>query len=189
MANNRHCGECTLCCRLLPVPTVPKGAHERCRHQGRTGCAIYTRRPRACELWSCLWLLGEDTGPRPDRAHLVVDVSPDFIDADDKVTGEQSRIIVTQVWLDPAYPSAHTAPAFRQWLDKSRRVALVRGAGSQATVLVPPSCNSEGRWWTIEASEGTGIHTPADIAAALLAAKDGPRPADDPFFIAGGPDD
>src|SRR5580765_5282061 len=101
---DRACGDCQLCCKLLPMPELDKPANTRCQHQKfKTGCAIYTRRPRGCMYWSCRWLLGVDTAdvPRPDRAHYVIDPTPDFIRMIDNTTGElQANIEVVQVWID-----------------------------------------------------------------------------------------
>ena len=42
MNTHRRCGDCQLCCKLLPVRELSKGASERCRHQrvGK-GCTVY----------------------------------------------------------------------------------------------------------------------------------------------------
>jgi|SRR5215472_6001155 len=87
----RHCGGCTLCCKLLPIrydtgdhsatidamvkaemakisdfagmtPDFDKPAGERCPHQrSGKGCSIYGRRPLGCRIWNCAWLGGHDT--------------------------------------------------------------------------------------------------------------------------------
>lgn len=81
---NRTCGDCQLCCKLLPVRAVGKGANERCRHQrfGK-GCAIYHHPsfPVECRVWSCRWLVDPEAHglSRPDRTHYVVDIMPDFL--------------------------------------------------------------------------------------------------------------
>lgn len=86
----RQCGDCQLCCKLLPMsaassapqtlalmvergmmpaavaktmtPDFYKPAGERCPHQRHhKGCMIYGRRPFGCRMWSCRWLTGDDT--------------------------------------------------------------------------------------------------------------------------------
>lgn len=86
----RQCGDCQLCCKLLPMkaggegertaalmvesglmspaeaahmtPDFDKPAGERCPHQRHhKGCMIYPRRPFGCRTWTCRWLSGEDT--------------------------------------------------------------------------------------------------------------------------------
>lgn len=90
----RRCGECTLCCKLLPMAQRPddvhgaihamvehglasyadyagaraewtKAAGQRCQYQRRTGCAIYADRPGSCRMWSCRWLSADDTADLP----------------------------------------------------------------------------------------------------------------------------
>ena len=141
----RRCGDCQLCCKLLPVrerdddatvkamvgagmptptwgadmvPSFDKPANTRCQHQRHgKGCMIYDRRPLACRLWSCRWLTEADTADqhRPDRAHLVLDAMPDHVTLRDNGTGEMRRYEVIQVWVDPAYPDAHRDPTFRAY--------------------------------------------------------------------------
>jgi hypothetical protein len=55
-ASGRHCGGCTLCCKLLPVPAIDKPRGQLCRHctPGR-GCNIYRDRPGVCRDWNCGW--------------------------------------------------------------------------------------------------------------------------------------
>jgi hypothetical protein len=79
---NRQCGDCQLCCKLLPIQELNKAAGDRCQHQRHgIGCNIYPNRPNCCQLWNCRWLAGDNTGARPDHAHYVVDIMPDYITA------------------------------------------------------------------------------------------------------------
>lgn len=93
----RQCGECTLCCNLLPVRSLDKGANERCKHQrGLKGCAVYASLERVspeCRLWSCRWISNSDTAElrRPDRSHYVIDPSPNYIEVEDE-TGARTPI-------------------------------------------------------------------------------------------------
>jgi hypothetical protein len=143
----RHCGDCQLCCRLLPTKEIGKRANTKCAHQCRKGCAIYSKRPISCRAWSCQWLLGFDVGQRPDRSHLVIDPVPDYVDVVDNATGARKPLAVVQVWIDPAYPDAHRDPAFRRWLDQRRSPALIRYGSEQGFVLAPPSANANGVWY------------------------------------------
>src|SRR4051812_46218248 len=99
----RQCGDCQLCCKLLPVPPLRKGAGEKCKHQkfGK-GCTVYHTQamPPECGFWNCRWLVGDDTAdmPRPDRAHYVIDIMPDFVTVTDNVTGATQKIQVVQIW-------------------------------------------------------------------------------------------
>lgn len=157
---NRSCGDCTLCCRLLPVVGVDKPANTRCRHQTHKGCAVYgkvaapigrPRMPLECKLWSCRWLVAEGTRDmrRPDRSHYVVDVMPDFVIAQDGPEGEKIRIEALQVWVDPHHRDAHRDPALRAYLAKAGEdglVTIVRFGANDGFTLVPPALSSSGDW-------------------------------------------
>lgn len=126
----RHCGDCSLCCKLLPmqsgadrqgrrpealamavavgmaVPGIPdfeKPAGERCPHQRHgKGCAVYKRRPFGCQIWNCRWLVADDTADlrRPDRAGYVIDLMPDFVTLVDNATGGKRNVQVVVIWVD-----------------------------------------------------------------------------------------
>src|SRR5215831_522676 len=87
----RRCGECTLCCKLMPMQPEPgyrertmitmieagvatpedfavmlpeweKPAGERCKYQRHgKGCTVYRQRPFGCKYWNCRWLVHDDT--------------------------------------------------------------------------------------------------------------------------------
>jgi hypothetical protein len=142
----RQCGDCQLCCRLVPVPPLGKKANQRCEHQkfGK-GCAVYhtAQMPSACALWNCRWLTGDDTADlsRPDRSHYVIDIMPDYITLQNNETGKQFQVQVVQVWLDPKHPDAHRDPALTAYLTRRAEegiAALVRLDAKRAITLFPP---------------------------------------------------
>ena len=177
----RQCGDCQLCCRLLPMQdnepwrpgvSINKAAGERCPHQkfGK-GCGIYANRPFACKMWNCRWLV-DDAGEtaRPDRSHLVIDVMPDFITAVDNETGKKHQIQVVQVWIDPKYPNAHRDPAFRRWLAKQAEkgiAALIRYNSHDALTIMAPPMNPAGEWIEIRGDSTEKTHTLDDMVNAL----------------------
>jgi hypothetical protein len=156
MTIKRECGDCQLCCRLVPLDDNPrnarpwaaafqKPANTKCPHQRYgCGCSIYPTRPLSCQLWNCRWLKGEDTGSRPDRAHYVVDVMPDWVIADDG-DGEQ-EVQVIQIWIDPKHPNAHRDPKLRAYIETQNLPALVRNGNDSAVFLVPPLLSRERQW-------------------------------------------
>lgn len=157
----RHCGDCTLCCRLLPIKEIGKPANTRCTSQRHTGCRVYRKAgfPTSCALWNCAWLVDDDARDlrRPDRAHYVIDTIPDFV----RITedGVVTKIPVIQIWCDPAYPDAHRDPALRDWLAAKAAVTpcfgLVRYSSGDAFVLIPPALNGTDHW-----IEGTSNSAP-----------------------------
>ena len=170
MSAHRRCGDCTLCCKLLPMREFDKPSGQRCAHQ-RTGkgCAIYQRRPPSCALWNCRWLV-DDAGEtsRPDRSHAVIDVMPDYIGAQDDETGEVMEIPVVQIWVDPSYPDAHRDPELRAWLDQTKQVALIRYSATDGFVLFPPSRMKSREWMEKRsANDEKAAHSAADIFRVL----------------------
>lgn len=146
---DRHCGECTLCCKLLPVKELEKGADTRCQHQGRKGCAIYHQLgfPGSCGLWNCAWLGGEDV-PRPDRCGWVVDIVPDMVYAQNNETGEQQQILVSVVWVEPGRDPTFD-PKLRRYAERcaEKNMAVMLRFGSHRAVIVfPPALASDGKW-------------------------------------------
>src|SRR3954471_19848386 len=119
----RQCGDCQLCCKLLPVPPLRKRAGEKCKHQkfGK-GCTVYHTRamPPECGLWNCRWLVGDDTAdmPRPDRAHYVIDIMPDFITVTDNEAGVTQKIQVVQIWIDPKHPDVIYSQSLRDYMER-----------------------------------------------------------------------
>ena len=162
-AYERRCGDCTLCCKLLPVRELDKAAGEVCQHQrSRKGCTVYKQRaqPMTCRIWSCMWLRNDDAEDlaRPDRSHYVIDPSPDYIELLNHEDGKVMRVDVVQIWVDPKHPNAHRDPALRAWIDRRAKrlghAALVRFDSRRSLHLFPPSMSADGRW---HERQGTAI--------------------------------
>ena len=124
-----------------------KPAGERCPHQRHgKGCAIYARRPFGCRMWSCRWLVNDDTSDlsRPDRSHYVIDIAPDFVTAD---TGEYIPVI--QIWVDPNYPDAWHDDRLLAYLERRGAegyAALIRYNAHEAQALFPPTMTNGAGW-------------------------------------------
>ena len=154
----RQCGEFQLCCKLLPVPPLGKGAGQACSFQKfRKGCAVYhtARMPIECGLWNCRWLVNDDAADlsRPDRSHYVIDLMPDFITLQNGETGEADNIQVVQIWVDPSYPDAHRDPALRQWIFRRAQdgiAALIRFDARRAITIFAPPFDANGEWHEID---------------------------------------
>jgi hypothetical protein len=158
----RQCGDCQLCCKLLPVhddepwrpgDPIHKAANERCPHQKYgVGCAIYAARPYCCKIWFCRWVVNDEAGdlPRPDRAHYVIDMMPDEIQLTDNTTGEITKATVVVVWVDPAYrDEVMRDRKLRAWLARKAEQgfpALFRFSERDAVGAFAPVFNEDGEW-------------------------------------------
>jgi len=151
----RQCGDCQLCCKLLPVPPLQKAGGTPCQFKKfHKGCTVYhqPKMPMECMLWNCRWLVNDDADElsRPDRAHFVIDVMPDFITVNQG--DEKQNIEVVQIWIDPRYPEAHRYPALRRWMFRRAeegKAALVRYNPKEAIVIFAPPFDAEGEWHEI----------------------------------------
>lgn len=116
---SKHCGDCTLCCKVMEIEQLGKPAHSWCPHcQPRHGCTIYRERPTECGAFNCLWLLNDllDDRWKPNKAKLVLTTSEDGI----------------EVRCDPVFPNAWRRPPYqaqiREWADS--------GEANDVTVIV-----------------------------------------------------
>ncbi len=166
---NRKCGDCQLCCRLVPVPAIGKPATQRCQHQSHAkGCRIYPSRPFACIAYSCRWLTDNDTTDlrRPDRAHYLIDPMPEFVRLQPGDGSGEFQLPVIQIWCDPKFADAHRDPALREYLERRSKdgyAAVVRYGSADAFVLFPPSMTSDAQW-----HEKTGQHEKEHSVAEIL---------------------
>lgn len=148
----RQCGTCTLCCKLMPVEEIDKKANTRCKHQTfAKGCKVYSTpsMPSSCKMWNCRWIVSDDTAdlPRPDRAHYVIDMVPDFITVGQH--DANTRVDVVVVWVDRAFPDAHRDPNLRAYLARRGEegyAALIRYNSSEGFVLFPPTMTPDGQF-------------------------------------------
>jgi hypothetical protein len=164
---SRSCGDCTLCCKLLPVVELAKGANERCKYQRRTGCRVYHRAgmPVCCGLWNCAWLAGEPVS-RPDRSHCVIDILPDFVTGTHEEDGHEDRIDVTVIWVDPAYRDAWRTDEMRAYIERRAKegvATLIRFNERDGLCVFAPPLTSDGKWWEKEGPSSGRNHTPAEI--------------------------
>jgi hypothetical protein len=172
----RQCGDCTLCCRLLPVRSLDKLAGQRCQHQSHArGCKVYARLGSVspeCRLWSCRWLVNDDTADlsRPDRSHYVLDLMPDFVTLRDDATGEAQHVQVVQIWVDPKHPDAHRDPALRAYLERcaeDNTIGLVRWDNEAAIAIFPPALSADQQWHEVKSNFRLKDHSVEEKIAAL----------------------
>jgi hypothetical protein len=156
MTTDRICGSCTACCKLVPVESLQKPAGEKCPHQRhRTGCAIYARRPFDCRVWNCRWLVndGADDLPRPDHAHYVLDIMPDFIHQV-YANGDRNDVQVMQLWVDPAHRDAWREPRCMAYIEKMAATrnlpTVVRYSSTEAVTVFAPAIAEDGQWHEVD---------------------------------------
>jgi len=175
----RSCGDCQLCCKLLPVREIAKLANTRCQHQKRgKGCGVYHTKamPPSCKLWSCRWLVTDRTQSlrRPDRAGYVVDIMPDYVTIRNDLDGSFQHVAVIQIWVDPARPNLwrydYDLLAYLDHMGREENLrALIRNGSNDAIFVSPPSLNPDGTWFIHESGVSGPAHTPVDYAKAGFA--------------------
>lgn len=91
-----ECGECTACCTVLGIGELHKPEFAPCRHLCATGCSVYSKRPKECATYKCIWRDSQDrespldTHLRPDNLGVIVEVqdTPHF----------GNVVVVREVW-------------------------------------------------------------------------------------------
>lgn len=170
----RRCGDCQLCCKLLPVKGVAKPAGKPCQFQKfHKGCSVHhtARMPVECGVWNCRWLINDDASElsRPDRAHYVLDPLPDFVTVTTE-GGERINLQVVQIWIDPDYPDAHHDPALRRWLFRRAQdgiAALIRFDERDAMTLLAPPFTADGQWLQVRGGAREKQHSFDEVLEAL----------------------
>ena len=68
----KECGDCTLCCLLLPVPGVKEGINTNCKFCTHH-CTIHEKRPDICRTFDCEWKLKNDMSEelKPNRCNVI----------------------------------------------------------------------------------------------------------------------
>jgi hypothetical protein len=149
----RQCGSCTLCCKLLPVRELEKPGNTRCIHQSRKGCGIYRKPgfPPSCHLWSCRWLVADDTTDmiRPDRAGYVIDLMPDILRLENNDSGELvQEVEVVQIWVEAGTDPLRDKRLLRYAERQAKRgvALLLRYSDGAAKTVFAPALASDGHW-------------------------------------------
>ncbi len=73
--DERECGSCSLCCKLMRVPWLDKPSGTWCQHVRKgQGCAIYETRPEGCRNFACGYLYWPKAGQHwfPARCSMVI---------------------------------------------------------------------------------------------------------------------
>lgn len=127
---DKQCGKCNLCCKLMIIPELEKPDNVWCTHCDiGTGCRIYDARPQMCRDFRCHYLtddvLGEEWNPA--RSHFVL--------------RSDGNMLIVQV--DPHRPDAWKRPPYYVALHKHAANIYRKGGqivariGDQAVAILP----------------------------------------------------
>jgi hypothetical protein len=127
----RSCGDCTLCCKVYPVPVMEKPRGVWCKEckPGR-GCGIWQDRPQFCREFHCTYILDQRLGPewKPNVAKFVMNWAA------------KGMLHVT---VDPNFPlSYRKEPYYRALKDTSRACmakdeSIVIFSGNNKYLMLP----------------------------------------------------
>lgn len=123
-----ECGNCTECCTLLEVRAIRKPRLVGCKFLSDGGCGIYTRRPAACKVFTCIWL---EAGQRGETAFDLVD-RPDFSHVVLGPTNVPERDTL-YVHVDPKFPEAWKKGRVGEYID------LMRKRGKKIVIFIGDS--------------------------------------------------
>jgi hypothetical protein len=116
IVQDRGCGGCTMCCKLLSVEELETPPLSWCPHCITTaGCGIYADRPTECRQFYCEYLLDAGMGEhwKPSRCKMVV------------VLEEHVNELV--IHTDPARPHAWRREPFHSDIRSWARTAARKG--------------------------------------------------------------
>jgi hypothetical protein len=134
VVQDRACGSCTLCCKVMGVADFDKPAGKWCPHcRPGNGCGIHAMRPFVCRVFYCEWMICKGLGPewKPERSKFALFKTND------------GRRLTAHV--DPGYPSAWRASPyyenFKIWASEAVRQVPMHQVdvmvGERLTVVLP----------------------------------------------------
>ncbi len=91
----RACGGCTLCCKVLAVPSLDKPKDVWCPHcKTDWGCKIYDSKPGECDNFLCVYLVNPeiDEAWKPSKSRIVL--------------ASENKGLKLVAYVDPARPDA-----------------------------------------------------------------------------------
>lgn len=104
MVPSRECGNCTVCCKVLPIKSLEmnKTSHVLCEHCGEgQGCRIYAMRPSLCRDYYCGWRMWDALPDdwRPDQSGVFVDRVKFLPGAGDDIPAHYDKRFMVQLLL------------------------------------------------------------------------------------------
>lgn len=128
---DRRCGNCTLCCKLVGVNELFKPEGKWCRFCTiGEGCRVYETRPFSCRGFECEWYMhpGLPEDLRPDNCKVVF-----FCLADTKIC----LTIVDSNYPDAWKDSKKLSPIVRRLTDKGFAFAVFTPGRKERHMILP----------------------------------------------------
>lgn len=145
---DRHCGKCSLCCKLLHVVELNKPANKWCEHcrpgHPDGGCSIHAARPPICRSFYCGWMLSKNVSDDwyPLKSHMVLSL------------GVFNGVQTVTVTVDPRFPWMWKEyPYYPQLKQMAQHGLQVKSADD--ILLVHVRCDS--RVWLLVPNEDIEI--------------------------------
>ena len=78
--DENRCGDCTLCCELLPINWLNKPANVLCKFCDK-GCAIHATKDKECKNFECAYFQSKNAhiDLRPDNSKIIFEKASDNI--------------------------------------------------------------------------------------------------------------
>jgi hypothetical protein len=131
-AAGRQCGDCTMCCKVMPIEELSKPAHQWCQHaRPGSGCAIYQSRPAECRGFACSWLLAKAIGEhwKPTKSKMVLVHRRDH----------QLERPLIMVHTDRSYPNAwRRSPYYEELKRQCGQISVVIILSDRSRVMMCP---------------------------------------------------
>lgn len=132
LVEGRSCDGCTLCCKLLRVPTLDKPRLSWCAHCDiGVGCRIYGERPRECAGFYCTYRWSPELGEewKPSKCGMVLNYERSLQRLNISVDPDRG-----EVWREEPYHSQIRAMALHLL---RRRGHVLVWRGHEAIVILP----------------------------------------------------
>lgn len=79
IVQNRNCGDCALCCKIMAIAELDKPKDIWCQHcSTRKSCGIYDTRPMSCRQFYCGYLTHPDFGEEWKPLHSKMVIVPEM---------------------------------------------------------------------------------------------------------------
>ena len=149
----RECSDCSLCCKVVPVPQLQKAQDEWCKHCAPAGvkkCLIFNtpERPYACGAYQCMWTRHYDWPEwlKPSRCRVV------FERVNDKIMLGTGDAGLPNHWKQDA--------KFKQFLRKmaASGVAVVLRHGAEYHTFLPKGVSKDDVWKVLMEKYSEWLH-------------------------------